>query len=270
MIVVDGVEYPILTTPVDGETYVGVLSDSPFSTVEIYADPADSFWSLDDLSYSSLNSGDDLDVFFDAGSFLSQASSLPGTVEVEDFEGAPLSGTLEGGALPFISFAPFTAASVPDAVKVLDTPSVGNHNTTPGGSQYLGVDTDIGSLSADLTLTFDEEVAAVGFFLISADHINAVDPTPVTVVVQGFEYTMPVPDENEEAFFGITSGSAFTSVEIRPDDVDSFYSIDDVSYVPEPSLATLGLAGLFALPVLAYLRRAEGKRGASLRVRSQY
>jgi hypothetical protein len=258
MIVVDGVEYPILTTPTDGETYVGILSDSTFSTVLIFADPADSFWSLDDLSYSTSGPGDDMDVFFDVDSFMSEASSLPGSVVVEDFEAAPLSGTINGGALSAISFNDFTATSVPDAVKVLDTPSAGNHNTTPGGSKYLGIDTDIGNLSANLTLTFDEEVTAAGFYLISADHINAVDPTPVTVIVAGFEYPIPVPDENGEAFFGMTSRSAFRSVEIRPDDVDSFYSVDDVSSVPEPSAMTLGSAALFALAVLANRRRADG------------
>lgn len=262
-VTLDGVSYPVPATGFDGVGYFGVLSDTPFSTLVIAPD-VDSYWSLDDVALGLAPSPQRFDVFFDQAAYLAAA----GAVAVEDFEFAPTSGTPDGGALGAIVFPAFTASSVPDAVKVLDTPVANAHNTTPGGARYLAFDTDVGSLGSTATLTFASPVAGVGLFLVDVERIDQV-AGEVTVSVPGFTYPVLPTPSGGSTWFGVLADPPLEALVISPDATDSLWNVDDVAIAQAvaavPTLspgAFLVLAGLLALLGVAMLRgRHAGRTG---------
>jgi hypothetical protein len=261
-VVLDGVAYPVAATGFDGNGYLGVLSNAPFTTLSITPDAVDSFWSLDDVALGLDPSPQRFDVFFDPASFLAAA----GATSVEDFEAAPPSGTPGGGALSAIAFDAFTASSVPAAVKVLDAPLLGAHNTTPGGARYLAFDTDLGNTGSVGTLTFDVPVAGVGFVLVDVDRIDLV-AGEVTVTVPGFEYPIAPTLSGGETFFAVLADPPLGAIEISPDAFDSLWNLDDVAFVPGPVVPTLSppafaaMIALLAAMGFVMLRR-HARRGA--------
>jgi hypothetical protein len=169
-------------------------------------------------------------IYASEATFLSAA----GSVTVEDFEQSPLSGTESAGAKASISFAYFTASSIPTAVKVLGT-ALSNGNHAVSGSRYLSFDTDVGDVSADATLTFYTPIRAIGFYLIDAENNGAV------VTINGTNYSVSPMPSGGMAYFGDIDASPFTTVKIDAGPTDSHWSIDKVSFVPvpEPSIANL-------------------------------
>lgn len=163
-----------------------------------------------------------------------------GMLSVEDFEShAP--GDPGGGALPFIDFGLFEATSNPDALKILQGPFFGNHNTTPGGSKYLSLDTDVGFVSADLTLVFDAPIIEFGVYIVDAEDGGFV-------TVGGSTYNVLGGPDGVERYFGIISDTPFTTIRIDMGDTDSHWSVDDVAFtIPTPGTLALLLTGALAV-----------------------
>jgi hypothetical protein len=163
-----------------------------------------------------------------------------GALFIEDFESyAP--GDPSGGALPSIDFGLFEATSTPDALKILQGPLFGNHNTTPGGSKYLSLDTDVGFVSADLTLVFDDPITEFGIYIIDAEDGGFV-------TVGGSSYSITGGPDGVERYFGIIADTPFNSVRIDMGDTDSHWSVDDVAFtIPAPSTFALLLTGVAAV-----------------------
>ncbi len=257
-ITLDGVVYPIAATAAGGHDYVGILSNTAFTTLIIAPESVDSFWSLDDVAMGRDPSPQRFDVFFDEVSYLAAA----GAVVVEDFEDEPTSGTPGGGALTSIDFSSLTASSTPAAVKLLDAPTANVYNTTPGGAKYLVFDTDLGNTGSIGVLTFTEPVGGVGLVLVDVDRIDQV-AGEVTISVPGFEYPILPTPPGGQTYFGILADPPLSSLEISPDAFDSLWSVDDVAVArvaaPVPSLSpeALVLAGLaIMLAVFAVLKTA--------------
>ncbi|MHC4429743.1 MAG: hypothetical protein ACYS0D_14250 [Planctomycetota bacterium] len=158
-------------------------------------------------------------VFDNQADFFAAAGSLT----IEDFEDEPLVGDPSSGGVAMLTFDDFTATCDPPALKLLDVESVGNHNTTPGGIKYLGVDTDIGGVNGDVTHTFDFPLTALGMFMIDIEG-------SLELTINGVVYPIPSTTSGGEAYFGIVSSTPFTTVDITSPGNDSFYSMDDVAY----------------------------------------
>ena len=175
-------------------------------------------------------------VFNDQTSFLNAV----GSVVTEDFEDEP-AGHPDYGALSAMTFDDFSATSTPAALKVLDAEWYGNHNTTPGGRKYLSADTDVGSRSSEVTITFDYVLSALGFYLIDIEDF-------MEITIGGNLYTVPGNGTGGESYFGIISDSPFSVVHLDMGVTDSHTSMDDFAYVPEPTtICLLGLGGLSLL-----------------------
>ena len=162
-----------------------------------------------------------------------------GSLLVDDFESYPVVGNPSGGAVGFLDFADFSATAVPDALKILDAPTVGNHNMTPGGLKFLSLDTDLGGVGADVTFLFDYAINALGFYMTDIEG-------GITITILGNDYVIPSGGPNgNEVYFGIISPGAFDTIAFH-DTSDSHYSFDDVAYsIPAPaSLVLLALAGV--------------------------
>lgn len=164
--------------------------------------------------------------FNDQGDFLAAA----GPVTTEDFEDEPVVGSCASGGQVALSFDHFDAAASLPALKVLDTDcGNGNHNTTPGGTKQLSADTDLGGVSADVTFSFNTSVHAFGLFLIDAEGGST------QITINGNSYLVPPTGNGGQAYFGILSDVAITTVDFAiVDGSDSHYSFDDVAYGAGP------------------------------------
>ncbi len=160
----------------------------------------------------------DAQVFTDRASF---EAALGGAVR-EPFEAASLVGTTGTGAQPSLSFPDFTVATAPNAAKVIDVPYYGAANTTPGGKNYLYLDTDIGGQGSISTFTPAASVFGVGF-----DYTGL--QTGVTVTVQG--QTFPLPDTSSASarFWGFVSSAPISSFVVNSG-TDSGYGIDEMTF----------------------------------------
>lgn len=170
-------------------------------------------------------------------------------VVTEDFEDAPLSGSPSSGALSSIDFGGFEVSSSPNALKVLDSNNFGAGNTTPGGSNYLLVDTDVGFVTGITTFTFDSLLSAFGFWYSDAEGSG-------TISFGGQTFALSATGNGGSSFFGYVGNTFVDSFTIDFGD-DSNFGIDDVSYAPVPLPAGLPLllAGLGALAIAR--RRAQ-------------
>lgn len=164
-------------------------------------------------------------IFDNQAEFLAAA----GSAVTEDFEDEPLVGACTGGAQTLISFDHFDASASPPALKVLAVDcGNGNHNTTPGGVNYLSADTDQGGVSADVTLSFYTSLHAFGLYLIDIE-------SDVQLTINGTPYLVPAGVNGGESYFGIVSPVAFTTIDIAiVSGFDSHYSLDDVAYGSGP------------------------------------
>lgn len=160
-------------------------------------------------------------VFTDRAAFLAAA----GAVVQETFEDDASTALCDGGALPVLAFDDFTATSDPAALKLLREPCFGNANTTPGGQKYLGADTDVGGVSADVMFVFGNFLTALGMDLID------LDAADLDVSAAGGMWTVPANGDGGVSFFGIVSSAPFNLMSFRVvAGVDAHYSFDDLAY----------------------------------------
>lgn len=147
-----------------------------------------------------------------------------GAVTTEDFESEPASGLCSGGIVALLVLSDFTATSSPDALRVNNVACFGNHNTTPGGANYLSVDTDIGFVSGDVLLSFAAPIDAFGLYLVDIEG-------SLEITIHGNVYPVPGTGDGGEAYFGIISAAPFTSIALSdPTTNDSHWSMDDLAY----------------------------------------
>ena len=158
-----------------------------------------------------------------------------GLLSVKDFEDET-PGDPNSGAVGEMIFEDFTATSEPDALKILAVWWYGNHNMTPGGSQYLSADTDVGGVYADVTLTFHYPITEFGLWITDNEWGGIVR-------VHGVDYPVPGGGDGCERYFGIISDTSFTTVFIDMG-ADSHWSMDDVAYTPELGLGDLNCDGV--------------------------
>lgn len=165
-----------------------------------------------------------------------------GPLALETFESSPTIGDIASGGQPLLTFGGLTVESTPDALKVLDAPAFGNMNVTPGGSQYLAVDTDIADTGAIVTFTFDQPTFEFGSFVID------VQSSVATVMVQGEMFEIPIAGDGSVQYFGVVSDMPITSISFDMG-IDSFNSFDDIRYtIPTPgAMAIMCAGGLMAI-----------------------
>lgn len=163
---------------------------------------------------------------------------------IEDFEAYPVSGNPGSGAVSQINFNNFSVASVPDAVKVLDTEFFNSRNTTSGGAKYLYLDTDLGNTGSVTTISFNSGISFLGF-----DYTyNPSWGSQLNAEVEGNSFTLANVDPSGYGFWGYIGNGTFSTVTIDSGYI-SAYGIDQVTFnaVPIPApilLLGFGLAGL--------------------------
>lgn len=209
------------------------------------------------------NSAKAVVVYSDQESFLSDSSPIT----TEDFESYPLQGNTDSGGVTTYSFADFSLTANTNAIKILDVPHAGNHNTTAGGSQYLAFDTDTGLLGSYVTFSFEPGVEPIHSFGLYFSTLH--EPAFVQINGETPAYSISVPVADGETYFGIISAEEIFSIRIDGGATDSHWSIDDVSYgstIPEPSVA--GLIGVAAIGlILKRKQKAKPQRYGNQRMR---
>ncbi|NNU14916.1 hypothetical protein HK107_01090 [Parvularcula sp. ZS-1/3] len=178
-------------------------------------------------------------VFTDAAAY----DAAAGSFTIETFEDEALIGTAGSGGVSVASFDGFTVTATENAVKVVNQPLFGAVNSTPGGSQYLYLDTDIAFVGAQYTFTFDVPVTEFGFNYSDLDQSGGT----FTLTAGGETYALAAGSNDEVLFFGLAELSPLTSFVINSDN-DSGFGIDDIRVsgeeIPLPGAAVLMLAGL--------------------------
>lgn len=180
---------------------------------------------------------------------------------VEDFEGSPIVGTTSSGATLFRNFGDFSVSSNPRAIKILDEVAIGAGNTTPGGDQYLFLDTDL-TRGSVIEIDFAFDIQAIGF-----DYSGLSEPgASPTITIAGQDYAIarnvwPPTNFNQvrdALFWGIITNVPFSML-VLDSDTDSGYGIDQVAYAtaPEPGTVTLLALGLAGLASRVPRRRAR-------------
>jgi PEP-CTERM motif len=191
--------------------------------------------------------------YTDRSSFEAAAGSL----RIETFEASPLVGTTSLGAVADLAFTDFSVSSDPTATKLLDTDHFfGSFNTTPGGKNYLLLDTDEGLLGSTATFFFSSAIHAIGFDYTAFDEPDS----SFDLTVDGTTFAL-APNTNSDSFgfWGYTSVAGFTSFSFSAA-TDSSYSFDQLTYsvaIPEPQTYALLLLGLGCIAAHARRRRAR-------------
>ncbi len=170
---------------------------------------------------------------------------------VDGFEGYPNSGGPSSGAMVSLSFLDFTVSTSPAAAKVFNDTISGAHNTTPGGSKYLYLDTDLGRVGSASTFVFTDRTTAFGFDYTA---IGEADNT-FTAMIGGRTFTISTSVSSVDGFWGYV-GAPFDTV-VLTTTTDSGYGVDQVAYTPGPGAALTLIAGAG----LACQRRRGSKRG---------
>jgi hypothetical protein len=172
-----------------------------------------------------------------------------GSVAIEEFENAALVGNGDSGAVSSLTFSTFSVSSVPNAVKLLDTPYYGAGNSTPAGRKYLYIDTDMGNVGSVATfITLSASTFAFGFDYTDFDRPGS---NPV-VTISGQQFSLPLNpgggDQVTPLFWGYVGSSPFMAIAINSD-CDSAYGIDRVTTpsIPEPSSLLALLTGIGGL-----------------------
>jgi hypothetical protein len=174
---------------------------------------------------------------------------------VEDFESYQTNDTpdvdvfLKPTGHPSLELTYFSLAATPDAIKILDAPHSGSHNTSSGSndSQFLYLDTDAGLqgvITADITLK--QQVDAFGF-----NYTGVFEPdTDFTVTIGSYSFNLSRNNpESTPLFWGVLGLGDFTQITLYTSS-DSAYGVDDVifgSAVPLPPAIWLFGSGLLAL-----------------------
>jgi hypothetical protein len=167
---------------------------------------------------------------------------------IEEFENAPLVGTVDSGAAALLNFNNFSVATVPAAGKVLNVPAFGAVNSTPAGSRYLYLDTDIGLSGLSATFNFSQQLASFGF-----DYSGNFEPGNVLrVTVDGQQFNIPGSQAGQPKFWGYIDdpGQKFAAASVVTQTIQSALGVDRVTYggqqVPEPQTLLL-LASVLVL-----------------------
>lgn len=193
-----------------------------------------------------------------AGSYTDRTSfnAAAGDLTIETFESSSLVGSTGSGGVPGIAFTDFSLSTSPIAAKLVDAAHfAGSFNTTPGGKNYLYLDTDAGFQGSTATFSFNALTHAIGF-----DYTGVNEPgTTFNLTVDGTIYAI-TPNVNADTFgfWGYTSAAGFTSFTLSTS-VDSGYSLDQFTYttaIPEPQTAAMLLLGLGCV-ALRVRRRAR-------------
>ncbi len=169
-----------------------------------------------------------------------------GSLSVKDFEDETPWAHPDDAGVGQMVFEDFTATSDPDALKILAVPWYGNHNMTPGGSQYLSADTDIGGVGSDVVIVFDYPITEFGLWITDNEYSGG------SVTVHGIANPVPAGPDGCEHYFGIISDVPFTTVSLYMGN-DSQWSMDDVAYTPELCFGDLDGDGDVDLADLAQL-----------------
>lgn len=160
-------------------------------------------------------------VFTDRAAFLAAA----GSVVHETFEDDASTALCDGPGAPVLAFDDFTVTSAPAALKLQREPCFGNHNTTPGGQKYLGADTEIADVSADVMLVFGGFLTALGLDVVD------LDVATLEIVAAGGTWSVPPNGDGGESFFGLVSSAPFNVAMLHvASGADSHYSVDELAF----------------------------------------
>jgi hypothetical protein len=160
-------------------------------------------------------------IFSDQAAFLAAA----GPVITDTFETDSTTSTCDSAGVVKLESSGITAEADMPALKLLEEPCSGNHNTTPNGRKYLGADTDLSGVSAEVTFTFSHSLSAFGLFLIDLDFAN------LEVTINGVSYPVLQNGDGGQTYFGIVDAAPFNLVTFQiVTAFDAHYSFDDVSY----------------------------------------
>ncbi|MCA9287335.1 MAG: hypothetical protein KDA05_02055, partial [Phycisphaerales bacterium] len=175
--------------------------------------------------------------FTDRGAF----NLAAGSTTTDGFETYALIGTTASGAIANFAGNDFAASSTPAAIKIINAPAFGALNTTPGGAQYLYLDTDMGNVGCDLTIAFNAAVSAIGF------DYSDMDTLPLVINVDGQSFTAPASGNGAAAFVGYVSSGTFSTISMNSG-TDSGWGLDELSYSAgapscEPDLTTGAIPG---------------------------
>ncbi len=194
-------------------------------------------------------------IYTDAALFDAQVTNST----IEDFESYPLSGSTGSGASQQLDFDYFSVSTAPNAAKVIDTTFFFSQNTTPGGSQYLYIDTDRGN-TGSITDFLGIDTLGISSFGFTYSYNPAWNDS-LEITVDGSLFTLPDVNASGIGFWGYVANSAISSISIDSGNI-SAYGIDDFRFaannvsqdVAEPStIYLLGLGLIFA----AFSRRKQ-------------
>jgi len=150
-----------------------------------------------------------------------------------DFEAIAPFGARVGGGVSSYSLPGIELSAPLPAIKVLSKKYSGARNTTPGGRNYLSIDTDLRRQGTITNFDFDTALQAIGFYLIDQDASDAV------ITVDGIDYTMPEVNDGEAVFFGLLfSEPSALAMRLQIDSgKDAQIAIDDLRFSDWPTSA---------------------------------
>lgn len=210
------------------------------------------------ISCLSLSSGvQSMPLHFSDEALFNQAVASEPFSHAIDFEESEIFGARVGGSVSRHQLPGVELSSPLSAIKVLSKNYSGGHNITPGGRNYLAIDTDLRSTGTVVDFDFESTLQSIGFYVI--DH----DASDTTIRAGGVDYVMPEVSDGEAAFFGLLFTKTSTLVtKIQVDSgKDSIIAIDDLRFtyasnqdsaqenisVDEPSsISLLLMSGLFS------------------------
>ena len=208
-------------------------------------------------------------VFTDRGAFESALASY----SIEDFESYANVGTPDPllnipDGLSSLALNDFSLSSTPAAIKIWNAGHSGSHNTTPGGTKFLYLDTDnlgIASgnpIGSSTVFSLTNPVDAFGF-----DYTGVFEPgtaamaSTFTVSIGSFVFDLTFNNpEDVPLFWGVIGLGSFTDITLATSR-DSGYGVDDVTFgsaVPLPPALWLFGSGLLALAGGAARRKPRG------------
>ena len=211
-------------------------------------------------------------IYTDRAAF--EAALTSGTVSTETFESSDTFGDADASRYPpadgrtvYNKLTDFSLRATPAAIKIMGgalTNDPGSHNTTPGGSKFLYLDTDnpIGlppPVGSTTDILMNRPVEAFGF-----DYTGVFEPgSTFTVTIGGdvFDLALNRPKEGDPEFWGVTGLGSFSEITLMTS-LDSGYGVDDVTFqsvVPLPPAIWLFGSGLVGLAGSAFRRRARGR-----------
>jgi hypothetical protein len=185
-----------------------------------------------------------------------------GSSSVENFESYPTAGTPDPlfstipNGLTSLDLNDFSLTATPQAIKIWDAAHSGSHNTTPGGSQFLYLDTDTGTVGSTTDFSLYNPANAFGF-----DYTGVYEPgTDFTVSIGAEVFNLALNNpESTPLFWGVIGPGSFSDITLHTT-TDSGYGVDDVTFgaaVPLPPAFWLFGSGLLVLAGGTFKRRSR-------------